>query len=132
MDNTVKLKASTMDVLKKMNNTYPSTTVDYDKLFLFDLLRAVFTENDLLECGTKHTIQHLNRPKLKFVKGVLSLIRYLYHCIYFIKIVFSLILQPYSASALMQIRHDLMISKNTQLKLDKACKGLFVKKPLFL
>lgn len=89
MDDRIKLKAHTIAVLKRMNNTYPSTTVDYDKLFLFDLLRAVFTKSDLFKCGTQCSLQHLNRPKLKFAKGFFvyspfhTLFTYLYYKICF-------------------------------------------------
>lgn len=69
LGDSLKLKSNLIEVLKKMNSTYPSSTIDYDKLFLFDLLQAVFTKADLKKCGLRGTIQHLDRGKLKFVKG---------------------------------------------------------------
>lgn len=52
-----------------MNQTYPTTSTDYDFAFLSPLLRGVFRKAELKDCSKTGYIKHLNRPKLKFVKG---------------------------------------------------------------
>lgn len=52
-----------------MNQTYPSSSIDYDFSFLSPLLRGVFRKSELQNCGKTGYIKYLNKPKLKFVKG---------------------------------------------------------------
>lgn len=52
-----------------MNEGYPSSTGDYDMTFLSPLVRSVFKKDELKECGKTGYIKHLNREKLRFVKG---------------------------------------------------------------
>lgn len=52
-----------------MNESYPTSTVDYDCAFLSPVLRSIFKRNELKQCGETGLIKHLNREKLKFAKG---------------------------------------------------------------
>lgn len=53
-----------------MNSVYPHINENFDVTFLFHLLRAIFTDQDLELCSKNSTIKHLNRPKLKFAKSM--------------------------------------------------------------
>lgn len=68
-DDEIKLSLHSVTVLKAMNSTYPNSSRDFDKDFLFHLLREVFTREELVDCAKSSTLLKLNRPKLKFVKG---------------------------------------------------------------
>lgn len=70
MTETIKLRWKTVDALRKMNSSYPSSTVDYDDIFLRMLLEEVFTKNELRLCGEEKKISSLNEVKRKFVKGI--------------------------------------------------------------
>lgn len=70
MDGKVKLNPEMIEILQKSNSNYPSCTEDYDIRFLFHLLKAVFTKEELANCYQASSIQYLDRVKLKFVKGV--------------------------------------------------------------
>lgn len=70
MDGKIKLSPETINKLKKLNDTYPSCTDDYDIRFLFHLLKAVFTNDEIIQCSQTSSIQYLDRAKLKFVKGI--------------------------------------------------------------
>lgn len=52
-----------------MNSTYPKTTSDFDKEFLWYLLNGVFTKAELKLCGNASSLRTLKPDKLKFVKG---------------------------------------------------------------
>lgn len=52
-----------------MNDSYPSSTADYDFAFLCPFLRSIFKTDELKQCGKTGLIKHLNREKLKFAKG---------------------------------------------------------------
>lgn len=54
-----------------MNESYPTSTADYDFAFLQPLLRGVFDRKDLEQCGETGYINKLSIPKLKFAKGIL-------------------------------------------------------------
>lgn len=69
LDHTVKIKLSTVDFLKRMNSTYPKTTSDFDREFLWNLLKGVFTKDELKACGNASSLLGLKRDKLKLVKG---------------------------------------------------------------
>lgn len=66
---TVKIKLSTVECLKKMNSTFPKTSCDYDEEFLFHLLKEVFTKNELRLCGKSSSLRTLKAEKLKLTKG---------------------------------------------------------------
>lgn len=70
IDELVKIKLNTVNVLKKMNDSYPTSTSDYDKLFLFDLSKEIFTKKELRACGKCRSLMKLNRVKLKFIKEI--------------------------------------------------------------
>lgn len=70
MAETVKLRWKTVDALRKMNSTYPSSTGDYDGIFLNMLLEEVFTKNEIRLCGKEKKISSLDVVKRKFVKGI--------------------------------------------------------------
>lgn len=53
-----------------MNDSYPSSTEDYDKVFLLDLLKAVFPKKELVSCGKKRSLMELNRSKRQFAKDI--------------------------------------------------------------
>lgn len=72
MGEKIKLSQETIASLRKANDTYPLNTVDYDERFLFNLMKAVFSKNDLIKCGQTSKINHLDRDKIKFVKGLFS------------------------------------------------------------
>lgn len=69
LDHTVKIKLRTVDLLKKMNSTYPKATSDFDKDFLWCLLNGVFTKDELKLCGNASSLRTLKPDKLKLVKG---------------------------------------------------------------
>lgn len=69
LDGSATLKLDLVKQLKKMNETYPTSTVDYDFVFLFPLLRSIFKTGELKQCAKSGQIKHLNREKLKFAKG---------------------------------------------------------------
>lgn len=52
-----------------MNQSYPTSTADYDFAFLDPFLRGVFETDELRECGETGYIKNLGRDKLKFAKG---------------------------------------------------------------
>lgn len=55
-----------------MNNTYPTSTADYDFVFLKILLKNVFEKLELIECAKTGLINKLKRDKLQFVRGLLQ------------------------------------------------------------
>lgn len=69
LDGEVKIKLRTVDILKKMNSTYPTTSSDSDYYFLSRLLKQVFKTNELKESGQLSMIRNLKRNKLGLVKG---------------------------------------------------------------
>lgn len=52
-----------------MNANYPTSTSDYDSVFLQQLLSAVFKKADLKQCGETEKINKLDRSKLNFARG---------------------------------------------------------------
>lgn len=69
MDGHVKLSSELVETLKKHNNVYPLCSADYDVRFLYKLCIGVFAKDDFIESARTGKIQHLDRIKLKFVKG---------------------------------------------------------------
>lgn len=65
----LKLKLKLVQELKKMNTTYPTSTGDYDFIFLKQLACSVFKKEELKKCGKSEVLTPLNRCHLKFVKG---------------------------------------------------------------
>lgn len=72
LNKTVKLHFNKVEHLKKMNSTYPHSTIDYDAIFLTHLLSAIFTKSLLASVVKKSSMKLLPRDKLKFVKGNFS------------------------------------------------------------
>lgn len=52
-----------------MNDSYPSSTDQYDFAFLNPLIKSAFERDELIECGKTKYIINLNRSKLKFAKA---------------------------------------------------------------
>lgn len=67
----VKIELSTVQLLKKMNSTYPKTSSDFDRVFLSHLLEEVFTKDELKQMGKSSTLRNLKPDKLKLTKGSL-------------------------------------------------------------
>lgn len=70
---TVKFKLKTIELLKRLNSTYPNTTTDFDRAFIAHLLKAVFTKYELKECGRSTSLRSLKRDKLQLAKGIVKL-----------------------------------------------------------
>lgn len=69
LDKDVKISLGVVNILKKMNMSYPKTSSDFDGEFLQHLLKSVFNEKELLECSSASSLKKLNGPKLKLAKG---------------------------------------------------------------
>lgn len=63
------MKLGVVERLKKMTNNYPTSTVDFDQIFLYHLLREVFTTEEIVQCGVTSRIRHMKTAKTSFVKG---------------------------------------------------------------
>lgn len=69
-DDEVKLHPNTVDMLKHLNIQYPMKHEDYDEKFIRQLMKAIFRKPELKKCSKTNSLKSLNRPKLKFAKGV--------------------------------------------------------------
>lgn len=65
-------------MLKRMNNSYPENTVDFDEKFTYLLAAAVFDKQEMKNCLDNNDLRFLNRYGLKFVKGNISMAYYIY------------------------------------------------------
>lgn len=69
LDGKIKLKFDFIQRMKKMNDVYPKTHQDYDAEFIFYMVDAVFSKNELKPILTTPSLRLLDREKLSFIKG---------------------------------------------------------------
>lgn len=71
-----------------MNDSYPTSTADYDHTFLKLFLRNVFERSDLKECARTGNVRGLNSEKYQFVKCkfMIDIISNYFNCIEFLLI----------------------------------------------
>lgn len=63
----LRIKYQIIELLKKFNDNYPQSSLDYDKKNLYHLLRAVFSCKDLKACGKKESVVCLPVHREKIV-----------------------------------------------------------------
>lgn len=69
LDGTLKICLSLLHTVKNMNCTYPKTSSDFDEEFLFHLIKAFFSKDEVLACHSTGKLTPLKRDKLKMLKG---------------------------------------------------------------
>lgn len=66
---TAKIDYEKVELLKKMNATYPQCTMDYDTNFLMHLLNALFPKSLLNSVIKNSSLRVFPKPKLALVKS---------------------------------------------------------------
>lgn len=69
LDEAVKLKLSLVNMLKKMNTSYPNISEDFDRAFIHHLLRAIFSNEEMKKFADTSSQRSLPKPKLQLAKG---------------------------------------------------------------
>lgn len=58
-----------VNTLKKMNDTYPKNTEDFDEEFLYRAMNSIFEKKVLQSLIKSNRMQQLGPSHLKFLKG---------------------------------------------------------------
>lgn len=90
LDGTLKIKFDKIGRLKKMNDTYPKCTQDYDGNFVLCLLNAVFNKKMLRAVGDSSSLRTFPVVELQFVKSI-AFFKYSLSKIYLIEFLFLVI-----------------------------------------
>lgn len=69
LDGEVKFSLNLINILKKMNTSYPKNSPDFDVEFVRHLLKGILSQEQLSDCSKASSLRCLDRPKLKLAKG---------------------------------------------------------------
>lgn len=64
------LKLKDVQLLKKMNENYPSCHADYDEKYLYRALVAIFSKNEIKLLANTNSLKTIYGKKYKFLKGI--------------------------------------------------------------
>lgn len=65
----LKIKLEAVQLLKKLNDNYPHNHEDFDEKFLFEAMRAIFTEVEIKQCFESKSLKSIYGSKFKLYKG---------------------------------------------------------------
>lgn len=68
-NNDIILKFEVVDALKKMNQSYPTNQTCYDAKFIFRVMKAIFTKQDMIQCAKSQDLRALDLAKRLFARG---------------------------------------------------------------
>lgn len=69
LNESLKLKVDLVEVLKKMNSTYPKNSTDFDAEFLHRAMKPMFSRDELKKCFDANNLRRLDVTTFRFLKG---------------------------------------------------------------
>lgn len=73
LKDSLKIKLEAIQLLKRMNVNYPQNHEDFDEMFLFQAMRALFTEADIKLCAESKSLKSIYGMKYLLYKGILAI-----------------------------------------------------------
>lgn len=70
LNEKLKLSVDLVEVLKKMNSTYPKNSADFDTEFLQRAMKPMFSRDEMKMCIGANNLRKLDVSNLRFLKGI--------------------------------------------------------------